>query len=95
MGFSRSNHAVFECQYHLVWATKYRKRVLKEPHEREFCAQVLRRAASEYGMYIETIEVDEDHVHIYIFIPPQRSVGSAVQILKSVSARFVFKRFSI
>jgi putative transposase len=93
MGFFRSSHAVFECQYHVVWATKYRKRALKEPHEREFCEQVLRRAAAEYGMHIETIEVDVDHVHIYIFIPPQRSVGSAVRILKSISARLMFKRF--
>lgn len=62
-------------------------------HEREFCEQVLRRTAHEYGMLIESIEVDEDHVHVYIAIPPQRSVGRAVGILKSVSARLVFKRF--
>ena len=94
MSFHRSSHAVFECQYHLVWTTKYRKRVLTESHEREYCEQVLRRAATEYGMHIETIEVDADHVHVYIAIPPQRSVGSAVRILKSVSARAVFKRFA-
>lgn len=63
-------------------------------HEREYCEQVLRRAATEYGMNIQAIEVDEDHVHIYIEIPPQRSVGSAVRVLKSVSARLMFKRFS-
>src|SRR3990167_8826094 len=94
MSFHRSSHAVFECQYHVVWTTKYRKRVLTEPHEREYCEQVLRRAATEYGMHIETIEVDTDHVHLYIAIPPQRSVGSAVRILKSVSARAGFKRFA-
>lgn len=64
------------------------------PHEREFCEQVIRRAAEEYGMYIQALEVDEDHVHVYIEIPPQRAVGSAVGILKSVSARLMFKRFS-
>ena len=94
MGFHRSSHSVFECQYHVVWVTKYRKKVLTLPHEREFCAQVLRRAATEYGMNIQSLEVDEDHVHLYIEIPPQRSVGGAVRILKSVSARLVFKRFS-
>ena len=93
MSFHRSSHSVFECQYHIVWATKYRKRALNGSHEREFCEQVLRRAATEYGMHIEAIEVDVDHVHVYISIPPQRSVGSAVRILKSISARFMFKRF--
>lgn len=94
MAFFRSSHSVFECNYHLIWSTKYRKRVLTLAHEREFCEQILRRAASEYGMLIEEIEVDEDHVHLYIAIPPQRSVGSAVRVLKSVSARMMFKRFA-
>lgn len=44
-------------------------------------------------MNIESLEVDEDHVHLYVEIPPQRSVGRAVGILKSVSARLMFKRF--
>ena len=63
------------------------------PHEREYCAKLLRRIASEYGMNVKSIEVDEDHVHLYIEIPPQRSVGECVRILKSVSARMMFKRF--
>lgn len=93
MSFHRSSHSVFECQYHLVWATKYRKRVMTLAHEREYCEALLRRAASEYGMNIQSIEVDEDHVHLYIEIPPQRSIASGVKILKSVSARMMFKRF--
>lgn len=43
------------------------------PHQREFCEKVLRRAAQEYGMRIESVEVDEDHVHLYIENPPQKS----------------------
>lgn len=62
-------------------------------HEREECKKLLRRAALEYGMEIDSIEVDVDHVHISIQIPPQRSVGRGVGILKSISARMMFKRF--
>lgn len=56
MAFSRSNHSVFECKYHFIWSTKYRRKLLTLPHEWEFCEQVLRRAAEEYGMQIEEIE---------------------------------------
>ncbi|MGE3682127.1 MAG: IS200/IS605 family transposase [Bdellovibrionales bacterium] len=77
-----------------VWATKYRKRVLMFLHEREYGEQVLRRAAAEYGMNIESIEVDGDHVHLYMKIAPQRSVGRAVGIFKIVSSRLMFKIFS-
>ena len=45
-------------------------------------------------MEIYNIEVDVDHVHLQVQIPPQRSVGRAVGILKSVSARMMFKRFA-
>ena len=62
-------------------------------HEKDYCEQLLRRTAVEYGMNIISVEVDDDHVHVYIEIPPQRSVGEAVRILKSVSARLMFKRF--
>ncbi len=93
MKFHRSSHAVYDCQYHIVWATKYRRRVLREEHERVECVKVLRRAALEYGMNILHVEVDVDHVHIHIEIGPQRSVGDAVGILKSISARWMFKRF--
>jgi len=64
------------------------------PHEREYCEQILRRATEEYGMIIQSIEVDQDHVHLYMEIPPQKSVGKAIGILKSVSARMMFKRFN-
>ena len=93
MKLHRSSHSVFHCVYHLVWSTKYRKRVLTEDWQREHCEGLIRRAAQEYGMWIQSIEVDRDHVHLEIEIPPQRSVGSAVRILKSVSARLMFKRF--
>ena len=44
-------------------------------------------------MTILSLEVDVDHVHLYIEIPPQRSIGSGVGILKSLSARRLFKKF--
>lgn len=92
MKLRRSSHSVYQCLYHLVWSTKYRKRVLTESWQREYCEAQIRRAAAEFGMWIYNIEVDRDHVHLEIEIPPQRSVGSAVRILKSVSARLMFKK---
>jgi putative transposase len=77
----------------VVWSTKYRKRALRHPHEREECKKVLRRAAEEYGMGIAALEVDVDHVHVSLEVPPQRSVGRAVGILKSLSARHMFFRY--
>ena len=93
MELNRSSHSVWDCRYHIVWSTKRHRRALKNKHERQECEGLLRRIADEYGMKIPTMEVDVDHVHLYIEIPPQRSVGEAVRILKSISARMMFKRF--
>jgi putative transposase len=64
-----------------------------ERWQREYCEEIIRRAATEFGMWIHAIEVDSNHVHLEIEIPPQRSVGAAVRIMKSISARLVFKKF--
>ena len=77
----------------MVWATKRRRRALKFEHERAYCEKLLRRVAEKYDMYVVAIEVDEDHVHIYVEIPPQLSIGTAVRMFKSLSARYMMRRF--
>ena len=44
-------------------------------------------------MNILAMQVDEDHVHIIVDIPPQLSVGAAVGAFKSLSAKYMLKRF--
>jgi len=92
--FHRSSHSVWDCKYHIVWCTWRRRKALIHVHEREYCEKVLRRIADGYAMKISAIEVDVDHVYIFIEIPPQMSIGASVKTLKSISAREVFKRFS-
>ena len=91
--FRRSSHSVWDCRYHLVFSTKRRRRALKTEDEKKYCEKLLRRAATAYDMNVLVIEVDVDHVHIYIEIPPQISVGKAVRVLKSLSARHMFIKF--
>lgn len=91
--FRRSSHAVFDCRYHVVWATKRRRRALRREEERVYCGKLLRRAAEKYDMTMLAMEIDKDHVHLYLEIPPQQSVGRAVGILKSLSARYLLRRY--
>ena len=77
----------------MVWATKRRRRALRSEEERKFCERLLRRVAEKYDMYIVAIEVAEEHVHICAEIPTQLSVGTAVRMYKSLSARHMMKRF--
>ena len=58
-----------------------------------YCERLLRRVAEKYDMHIVAIEVAEEHVHVCVEIPPQLSVGTAVRMYKSLSARHMMKRF--
>ena len=94
MVINRSSHSVWECRYHVVWVTWRRRRALNRIEVRDFCKQELRRIADEYEVEVESCEGDIDHVHVFLSIPPQLSVGKSIGVLKSVSARFLLKRFA-
>ena len=92
MGIRRTKHTVYDLKYHLVWIPKYRKEVL-DGEVKRYLKEIFRRIADEYEFCIDTMEVMEDHVHVFMEVPPRYSPAQAVQILKSVSAREVFKKF--
>ena len=59
----------------------------------EYTKEVLQRIADEYGLWVDTMEVMEGHVHVFLEVPPRYSPAQVVQIMKSISAREVFQRF--
>jgi putative transposase len=92
MGIKRTKHAVYDLKYHLVWIPKYRKEILGG-EIREYLKEVFEQIAQEYEFEIDTIEIMEDHVHIFVGAPPRYSPAKLVQIMKSISAREVFRKF--
>ena len=92
MGIKRTTPAVYDLKYHLVWVPKYRKKILDE-EIREYLEEVFKKIAQEYEFEIDTIGIMEDHVHIFAGAPPRYSPAELVQIMKSISAREVFKKY--
>jgi putative transposase len=92
MGIRRTRHAVYDLKYHLVWIPKYRKDILDDEVS-DYLKEVFRKIAEEYGFKIDTLGIMEDHVHIYVEARPKYSPAQIVQIMKSISAREVFKKF--
>ena len=93
MGIKRTKHAVYDLKYHLVWVPKYRKNIL-DGEITEYLKEVFEKIAQEYEFEIDTIGIMEDHVHIFVGAPPRYSPAEIVQIMKSISAREVFKKYS-
>ena len=91
MTIKRMSHAVYDTRYHLVWAPKYRKWILKEKL-RDTVKKLFEEILKARDCEIEEMEIAEDHVHIFTSIPPKYSVGEMVRVLKSVSAKEIFQR---
>ena len=89
-----SAHARWDIKYHLVWIPKYRRHVLGSRVRQEYLKWLLRRVATEYGFGIVEQEVMEDHVHLFVEAPPRHSPARLMNIIKSITAREMFKKFS-
>lgn len=92
MVIRRTAHAVYDTQYHLVWAPKYRKKILRG-ELRQQVARWFGEIAEHYEITITEMEVSEDHIHILCSFPPRYSIAQVVTRFKSLSARAVFRRF--
>ena len=92
MAIRRTSHAVYDTRYHLVWAPKYRKWVLRGDL-REFVKQCFQEIAVVNDFEIEAMEIAEDHVHIFLGFAPRYSISQVVQRLKGQSARRIFQMF--
>jgi putative transposase len=54
---------------------------------------ILNKIVEEYEFRIDTMEVMEDHVHVFVELPPRYSPSRVVQVVKSISAREAFSKF--
>lgn len=77
---------VYQSAYHLVWRPVYRRAVLDEP-VKSTLVDLFYEIARQYGMEIYAVEVQPDHLHLFVSFPPSMSIADAVKLLKGISAR--------
>ena len=65
MELKRTSHAVYDTKYHLVWTPKYRRWVLRGDI-REEAERIVEEISANHGFEIDTMEVADDHVHIFL-----------------------------
>ena len=92
MPIKRASHAVYNTQYHLVWAPKYRKRILRGDL-REYVETIFLEIATANDFEIEAMDIAEEHVHIFLGFPPRYSIAQVVGIIKGKSGSKVFEEY--
>jgi putative transposase len=91
MSIRRTSHAVYDTKYHLVWSPKYRKWILRGDI-RETVKVIFEEIALNHDLEIDTLEIAEDHIHLFLSFPPRYSISEVVGKLKSISASVIFKQ---
>jgi putative transposase len=92
MALKRASHAVYDTKYHIVWAPKYRKWILRGDI-RERVKSLFEEISENHKFEIDTMEVAEEHVHIFLSLPPRYSISKVVGMLKSISGSMIFKEY--
>jgi len=90
--FNKLSHTIWHCMYHIVWTPKYRYRILKGEIKYEV-DQSIRMFSEQKKCLVEELNIQEDHVHLMVLIPPKVSVSEYVGMLKGRTAIRIFGKY--
>ncbi|MDD3241004.1 MAG: IS200/IS605 family transposase [Lachnospira sp.] len=83
---------VYSLQYHIVWCTKYRKRILSDGID-ERCKELLQELSEEYKFTIVAMEVMPNYIHLLLDCKPQFMISDMMKIFKGNIARKLFLEY--
>ena len=90
--YNRRNHRKVLLQAHIIFVTKYRKKIINEKIDKHL-KQVLSKTASENLWRIVTMESDKDHIHILLEYDATQALCNVVKTLKQVSTFLLWQQF--
>ena len=84
---------VYNCNYHIVWCVKYRRKALDEEISQRLC-ELCKQIAGEKGFSVISVNVgDADHVHCFVSAPPKISITNIVRYLKGISGHHLLNEY--
>ena len=94
MKLYKSNHSVYKTQYHIVWPTRFRRKILVKGVD-SYLRVKLKEINKYYPdwIYVE-IGIGRDHIHIHMIIPPKYAISKVVETIKSNTSRSLRNKFS-
>jgi putative transposase len=92
MDYRYGSHTVFNIEYHFVWVTKYRYKVLKGDVALRV-RELVRQTCEAFEIRIISGVVSKDHVHIFVSAPPTMAPSEIMRRIKGRSAAKLFEEF--
>ena len=93
MRFRKSSHSIYRTEYHLVWIPRYRRKIFVKG-VKQYAEQIL-VSIPDLAPDIEVIKlnVQVDHIHMVVVIPPRIAVADVVSFIKTQSAKILKAKF--
>ncbi|PXF56372.1 MAG: IS200/IS605 family transposase [Candidatus Methanogaster sp.] len=91
--FRRLSHTLYECKYHIVFCPKYRYRILKDKLGEDVRLEIYRLCRQKEEVEILELNIQPDHVHTVIWIPPKYAVSNFMGFLKGKLALRLFNKY--
>ena len=79
--YRKTSHTTYDCKYPIVWITKYRKKVLSGEVGKRV-RELVRGICKQNDVEILRGHVSQDHIHLFVSVPPHLAIGKLVQSLK-------------
>ena len=93
MNYKKQGHCVYYVRYHLVMATKYRKKIFKGGFGEYLKNMIIGMGKQTPEIEIVEVNTDSDHVHVLLSIPPKMAISEVVKMLKAKTGLRMRRKF--
>jgi len=90
--FKKLSHVIYRCDYHIVWTPKYRFRILEGLIKKQL-EEDITMLIEWIGCEKKELNIQIDHVHLILSVPPKISISKLMGILKGKTAIKIFKSY--
>ena len=91
--FRKLSHSLYECKYHIVFCPKYRYRIFKDAIVEYVKQQVYQLCRQKEQVMLLELNIQPDHVHLVLEIPPKYAVSEFMGYLKGKLALRLFQQY--
>ena len=91
--FKRLSHSIYECKYHVVFCPKYRYQIFKEQIGEYTSQQIYRLCQQKELVEVLELNVQPDHIHLVVSIPPKYAVSEFMGYLKGKLSLRLFQQY--
>ena len=94
MKYKSHNHRKYRLQYHIIFSTKYRKKILDDIRDPLFESFHRSETLGDYSgkWNIEKMNIDKDHIHFLISTQLEVPISSVIKIMKQTTTYDMYQK---